>query len=286
MTGGILIPTLFVLAIVKFALVVLWFMHLKFDDRRYARFFVMGLAGASVLYLIVLISFRVFALMVLPPFHVHLDVLATLGGLVGACTWSPRGVTSGRRGSGSSRGRRHRFLGGVAVLLLGAELADPRPRRELPLQHAHGAAHALHVRGGAAAAHGDAGLDVARAAPPGARAGGVGAAHAPLVALMVANGVLFFIHWPEVVSLSVRSELAHFSLHTLLLGSAIVMWWPVLSPLPELPALSRPGQLLYLFFQSLAPTIPASFLTFGRSRSIRSTPRSPGSGASTRSPIS
>jgi cytochrome c oxidase subunit 4 len=59
-SGGILIPTLFVLAIVKFALVVLWFMHLKFDDRRYARFFVMGLAGASILYLIVLISFKVF----------------------------------------------------------------------------------------------------------------------------------------------------------------------------------------------------------------------------------
>ena len=59
-SGGILIPTLFVLAIVKFALVVLWFMHLKFDDRRYARFFVMGLAGASILYLIVLITFKVF----------------------------------------------------------------------------------------------------------------------------------------------------------------------------------------------------------------------------------
>lgn len=58
---GILIPTLFILAIVKFALVVMWFMHLRFDDRRYARFFVMGLAGASVLYLIVLISLRVFA---------------------------------------------------------------------------------------------------------------------------------------------------------------------------------------------------------------------------------
>jgi caa(3)-type oxidase subunit IV len=58
---AILIPTLFILAIVKFALVVMWFMHLRFDDRRYARFFVMGLAGASVLYLIVLISLRVFA---------------------------------------------------------------------------------------------------------------------------------------------------------------------------------------------------------------------------------
>jgi cytochrome c oxidase subunit 4 len=60
-SGSILIPTLFVLALVKFALVVLWFMHLKFDDRRFARFFVMGLSGAAVLYLIVLISLRVFA---------------------------------------------------------------------------------------------------------------------------------------------------------------------------------------------------------------------------------
>jgi putative membrane protein len=43
------------------------------------------------------------------------------------------------------------------------------------------------------------------------------------------------------------------------------MWWPVMSPLPEMPALSPPGQMMYLFFQSLAPTIPASFLTFGHS---------------------
>jgi cytochrome c oxidase subunit 4 len=60
-TGSVLIPTLLGLAVVKFALVVLWFMHLKFDDRRYARFFVMGLSGAAILYLIVLITFQVFA---------------------------------------------------------------------------------------------------------------------------------------------------------------------------------------------------------------------------------
>ena len=58
---AILIPTLFLLAIVKFALVVLWFMHLKFDDKRYARFFVIGLSGAAILYLVVLISFRAFS---------------------------------------------------------------------------------------------------------------------------------------------------------------------------------------------------------------------------------
>jgi cytochrome c oxidase subunit 4 len=58
--GGWFLPVLFALMISKFAIVVLWYMHLKFDDRRFSRFFVMGLAGATTLYLVVLISFRVF----------------------------------------------------------------------------------------------------------------------------------------------------------------------------------------------------------------------------------
>jgi putative membrane protein len=85
----------------------------------------------------------------------------------------------------------------------------------------------------------------------------------PIVALAIFNGVFLFTHWPAVVTLSVQSELAHFGLHVLLVGSALLMWWPVMSPLPELPALPAPGQMLYLFVQSIAPTVPASFLTFG-----------------------
>jgi putative membrane protein len=85
----------------------------------------------------------------------------------------------------------------------------------------------------------------------------------PVVALILFNGLLLFTHWPEVVKLSVSSELAHFSLHALLFGSAMVVWWPIMSPLVELPSLSPPGQIMFLFIQSLAPTIPASFLTFG-----------------------
>jgi putative membrane protein len=85
----------------------------------------------------------------------------------------------------------------------------------------------------------------------------------PVVALIAFNGLLLFTHWPEVVEASVGSELTHFTLHVLLFGSAIVVWWPVMSPLVELPALTPPAQMMYLFAQSLAPTIPASFLTFG-----------------------
>jgi putative membrane protein len=42
-----------------------------------------------------------------------------------------------------------------------------------------------------------------------------------------------------------------------------MMWWPVISPLPELPQLSPFMKMGYLFLQSLVPTIPASFLTLG-----------------------
>ena len=75
--------------------------------------------------------------------------------------------------------------------------------------------------------------------------------------------MLLFTHWPAIVEASVGSEPIHLSLHVLIVASALVMWWPVMSPLPEMPSLSAPGQMIYLFLQSLAPTIPASFLTFG-----------------------
>jgi cytochrome c oxidase subunit 4 len=58
---GLLIGMLFFLALVKFALVVLWYMHLRFDDARYSRFFIMGFAGASILFLVVLLMLKTFA---------------------------------------------------------------------------------------------------------------------------------------------------------------------------------------------------------------------------------
>src|SRR6185436_19444471 len=36
-----------------------------------------------------------------------------------------------------------------------------------------------------------------------------------------------------------------------------------LSPLPEIPRLAVPVRAVYLFLQSIVPTVPASFLTFG-----------------------
>jgi cytochrome c oxidase subunit IV len=55
--AGFLVPMLIVFAFLKFALVVLWFMHLRFDSRLFGRFFVTGLVLAFIVFGVVLASF-------------------------------------------------------------------------------------------------------------------------------------------------------------------------------------------------------------------------------------
>ncbi len=84
----------------------------------------------------------------------------------------------------------------------------------------------------------------------------------PLLAILFFNSVLALIHVPRIVEAMVTSGGVHLVFHLLLLGSAAVMWWPVIGPIPELPKLRPEVAMGYLFLQSLVPTIPASFLTF------------------------
>jgi len=84
----------------------------------------------------------------------------------------------------------------------------------------------------------------------------------PLVALLLFNAFIALSHWPALVELALRSELVHFGIHAVLVLTALLMWMPVLSPVVEIPRLRYPGQMLYLFAQSIVPTVPASFLTF------------------------
>jgi putative membrane protein len=86
-----------------------------------------------------------------------------------------------------------------------------------------------------------------------------------LPALIVFNLVLVFTHWPALVDASLRSGFVHFLVHALIFVSALIVWMPVVSPLPEIPRLSVPGRMIFLFLQSIVPTVPASFLTFGSS---------------------
>ena len=50
----VLIPILIVLSALKFSMVVMWFMHLRFDNRLFSGLFVGGLMLAAALFVVVL----------------------------------------------------------------------------------------------------------------------------------------------------------------------------------------------------------------------------------------
>ena len=198
----------------------------------------------------------------MPTWHAHVDVWLILGSVVAAyLIWSARHERD--TGQATSAHDRRLFLSGMAVLFVASEW----PLHDLA-EHTWYMAHMVqHMAYTLVAAP----LLVAGIpawmwrsvfrVPVLARVWR--SVTRPIMAIAIFNGVLLFTHWPAVVTASVGSEPLHLALHCLIVLSAVIMWWPVFSPLPEMPPISPPGQILYLFVQSLVPTIPASFLTFG-----------------------
>ncbi len=85
----------------------------------------------------------------------------------------------------------------------------------------------------------------------------------PLVAALLFNAAVVITHIPGVVNASVDSSnpALHYGLHVLVVVTALIMWMPVCGPFPELQ-LGPLTKMLYLFAQSILPTIPAAWLTF------------------------
>jgi len=83
----------------------------------------------------------------------------------------------------------------------------------------------------------------------------------PVVAAVVFNMVVMVTHIPPVVNSSVQSAPLHYGLHALLVLTSLLMWTPVVGPFEEL-RLSHAAKPIYLFLQSVVPTVPAGWLTF------------------------
>lgn len=84
----------------------------------------------------------------------------------------------------------------------------------------------------------------------------------PLAALAIVNVFVAVQHTPAFVNTTVRNGALHLLAHIVIVGFGLIMWWPVLSPLPEIPHSTYPARMIYLFGHSIVPTVPASFLTF------------------------
>jgi len=85
----------------------------------------------------------------------------------------------------------------------------------------------------------------------------------PIVAIILFNLTTLFSHLPTFMEYVLRHHAVHFLAHVLIFTTALIMWWPIFSPLPELPRLPFGGQMVYLFVQSLVPSIIGAFMTYG-----------------------
>jgi putative membrane protein len=76
-------------------------------------------------------------------------------------------------------------------------------------------------------------------------------------AFLIFNVVLASWHLPPLYNLAMANHDVHIVEHLMFLVSATLMWWPLTSPLPELPRLAYPGQMLYCFLMTIPMTIVA-----------------------------
>ena len=84
----------------------------------------------------------------------------------------------------------------------------------------------------------------------------------PRVAFALFNLVLASWHLPPLYNAAMYFHEVHIVQHLMFLVTAVIVWWPLLSPLPELPRLSYPGQMLYSFLMTLPMTIVSVFIVY------------------------
>lgn len=87
----------------------------------------------------------------------------------------------------------------------------------------------------------------------------------PLVAFLLFTAVFVIAHNPPVFDLMCRDENVHIAVHLAFMVSGVVLWWPILSPLPELPRLSYPMQIFYVFLLMIPMTAVAAPITLAYS---------------------
>lgn len=84
----------------------------------------------------------------------------------------------------------------------------------------------------------------------------------PRAAFTIFNLVLASWHLPPLYNSAMYYHEVHILQHLMFLVASVLMWWPLLSPLPELPRLSYPGQMLYSFVMTLPMTVISVFIVY------------------------
>ena len=83
----------------------------------------------------------------------------------------------------------------------------------------------------------------------------------PLAAGVLFSAPITLWHVPQFYEAALGHHGLHVVQHLVFIATAVIMWWPVLSPVPELPRASYATQLLYLFALGLPMSLAGALIT-------------------------
>ncbi|HLT58410.1 MAG: cytochrome c oxidase assembly protein [Limnochordales bacterium] len=87
----------------------------------------------------------------------------------------------------------------------------------------------------------------------------------PIIALLAFNVVNAAWHLPYFYQAPLITHWLHPVQHIIMVVTALMMWWPLLSEVPELPRLSYGGQVIYIFLILLVQLPVFAGITFSNS---------------------
>jgi putative membrane protein len=88
-----------------------------------------------------------------------------------------------------------------------------------------------------------------------------GALTRPVVAAILYSVTIAVWHLTPFYELMMRSHDIHIATHLMFIVAATIMWFPVMSPVPELPRLGYGMGMLYLFLVGIPMQIVAAMIT-------------------------
>lgn len=87
----------------------------------------------------------------------------------------------------------------------------------------------------------------------------------PLIAFLTFSMFFALLHYPALCDQVCHAKSFYGSIRVALVTVGLLLWWPMLSPLPEYPRLSYPMQILYLFLLMIPMTAVAAPITMAES---------------------
>lgn len=82
----------------------------------------------------------------------------------------------------------------------------------------------------------------------------------PLAAGLIFSAPIALWHFPVFYEPAMRNHSLHILQHLVFLSTGVIMWWPVLSPVPELPRLRHLLQMVYLFLLGIPMSVSGALI--------------------------